>query len=439
MSRIALLPRFAAAVLLALPTSFAFGAEPFCSLPGETVSEDEAGDPAVNGAVPDAVPGHDVLSLQVAEPADDKIAFTITVGASPAATPNTVYYAYFTADDGVPRYVSWNPYPVPGESEFEYGHTEPNPAGTGPGQLTADGTPDTTSTADPATGVITIVVSRSKVAGESTELTGVYADARALIGVLGTGLVTPVDESPSGFYEIRGYEACAKSGSAKSSTSALAAGSFGFGLLAPFALLGLRRRGAVLASLLALSGSAVAADPASGAVSPDAPTLSYALDIQPIANVSGLLSEVPGRDSSYDCTQPQFPCDEFELTVTYPEGFLDTHPDAIVRVAAATDNDQLDIDMQIKDTTTDKFVAIVRDNPPEQPTGKIPAKPGTTKYLVQVTPGTPHTGGSVTVTLEPGDELKSGSTGLLAAGSTGLAALLALGAAGLGRRFRGGR
>lgn len=177
-------------------------------------------------------------------------------------------------------------------------------------------------------------------------------------------------------------------------------------------------------SCLVVSAPGRAADPASGTVSPEAPELTYTFPLAPVANVSGLTGLATSTEA-YECTEPQFPCDEFELTIALPADFMTTHPDALVRVSAATTDTNLDIDLQIEDESgTVKY--IVRDNPPEQPTARILPAGGTEKFTVQVTHGTPHTGGSVTVRLEPGEPAKSSATGILGSGSASLGLLAGL-------------
>jgi hypothetical protein len=189
----------------------------------------------------------------------------------------------------------------------------------------------------------------------------------------------------------------------------------------------------LLCALMLLPVVAQSATPDSGTLSPTNLELKYTVGPAPLPNASGLNGLVPGGDPNYVCDTTN-PCDEFALTLDLPADFLDQYPDTSVHVAAATDVEDFDIDLQVSD---DKgVVASYRDNPPAQPSLSIfPAAGGTSHYVVQVVPGTPHTGASATVTLIPGDSVKSGP--LAMAGALDGAALLLLAAfAGLRRRCR---
>ena len=175
---------------------------------------------------------------------------------------------------------------------------------------------------------------------------------------------------------------------------------------------------ALSAGLLALP--AFAATPESGTISEANLQLKYTFPVAPMANASGLLGLAPGQSQNYSCDSIN-PCDEFALTLDLPADYLEQYPDASISVAAATSEADLDIDLQIANQAGE-VVYIQRDNPPAQPTIIFFPVGGVEKFVVQVTHGTPHTGGSVTVTLQPGDEAKSlnlfagvwGGLGLLA-------------------------
>ena len=230
-----------AAVLLMSAAPLA--AQEYCTAPGELVTEDAAGDAAIVAA-PDPVPGHDIGTVHFAEPAaigsGEPLVITLKVDTlSPAPPPNTVYYVYFTLDDGVERYVTYDADPVVGATgnPFAYGHVEPDPT-TGVGNLTEDGELDPSSNAA-ADGTITFVLPKDRISTLSdvgTFISNIYGDARLLVGAAGTGLVSPVDSSPAGVYDIRGRGACSgKSG-------LLGAGSPAPVLVLLLALAGLARR-----------------------------------------------------------------------------------------------------------------------------------------------------------------------------------------------------
>ena len=184
---------------------------------------------------------------------------------------------------------------------------------------------------------------------------------------------------------------------------------------------------AVCAALGLLGVSAQAATPESGTLSESNPRLEYTFPAAPLANASGAV------ETNYMC-DATFPCDEFALTIDLPADYLDKHPDAYVFVEAATDEANLDIDLQVSDEAGN-VVYNYRDNPPAQPSLPMYPAGGVQKFVVQVVPGTPHTGGKAAVTLVPGDEE---SKSFLFAGSIGghlLAFLSMFGLAALGRKF----
>jgi serine protease AprX len=135
---------------------------------------------------------------------------------------------------------------------------------------------------------------------------------------------------------------------------------------------------------------ALGADPSSGTISASSPELTYRFPAS-LANSSGLV------ETNYTCDELN-PCDEFALTVSLPADYATTHPNDRIRVAAATDNQFDDIDLQIADRDGN-VLYNKRDNPPDQPTITFAPAGGTEEFIVQVTPGTAHGGGSVTITL----------------------------------------
>jgi hypothetical protein len=154
-----------------------------------------------------------------------------------------------------------------------------------------------------------------------------------------------------------------------------------------------------LCGALLLAPPAFAATPDGGTVSPGTTDLTYTVPAAPLPNTSA------PADGNYTCDTTN-PCDEFALTVDLPSDYLDHFPDAAVHVAAATDVENLDIDLQVSDQNGAPLYSM-RDNPPAQPSVTIYPNGGTTRFIVQVVPGTPHSGASVSITLVPGEEAKS--------------------------------
>ncbi|HUP92298.1 MAG TPA: hypothetical protein VM074_08630 [Solimonas sp.] len=138
-----------------------------------------------------------------------------------------------------------------------------------------------------------------------------------------------------------------------------------------------------------------AATPPSGTISPNSKELSYTVPAAPVANASGLTG------TAYTCDATN-PCDEFELTVDLPADYPAQNPKDRIRVAAAADVETADIDLQIADEAGN-VVYLQRDNPPSQPTIAFTPSGGSHKLFVQVTPGTPHSGAHVTITLYTDD------------------------------------
>ena len=189
------------------------------------------------------------------------------------------------------------------------------------------------------------------------------------------------------------------------------------------------RAPAAVAAILACFG-AQAADPASGTLSPDSTELTYTVPPAPLLNLSGL-TNLSG-DYTCDATNP---CDEYELTIDLPEGFMAENRKTKVSVAAATSVEYFDIDLQISDDKGN-VAYIQRDNPPAQPTITFVPKDGVVKYTVQVAPGSPHAGAGVTIKLltKKAGEGDADSAAGGAFGLGGLLALLGLALPGLRRR-----
>ena len=180
-----------------------------CVAPGLTVATDPAGDNTDAG-----VPGHDVLAVNIAEPysatAAEKLVFTLKVDAFTVLPPNTLYFIYFNLGDGLQHYVSMDA-SNPAAPSYIYGHIEPPAVSGGVGSNVDDGSLDADSGYDGTKGTITFVLTKSKVAQLATTktLTTITGEARLLVGVLGTGLITRLDASAAGSYTQVGHAYCA--------------------------------------------------------------------------------------------------------------------------------------------------------------------------------------------------------------------------------------
>ncbi len=131
-----------------------------CAGYGVTVLSDPAGDSL------DQVPGHDIRSLQIAEPfsadGSQKLVFTLKMAdLSNPLTPNTQWRVFFTGTDGNGYFVDMRT-DVLGAASFTYGtyvHNADNSQGT----ATVVGNLDAGSKYDTQTDTITLVVSNSKI------------------------------------------------------------------------------------------------------------------------------------------------------------------------------------------------------------------------------------------------------------------------------------
>ncbi|HET6851656.1 MAG TPA: hypothetical protein VFH46_04995 [Pyrinomonadaceae bacterium] len=131
-----------------------------CAGSGVTIMSDPAGDSL------DQVPGHDIRSLQIAEPfsadGSQKLVFTLKMAdLSNPLTPNTQWRVFFTGADGKGYFVDMRT-DVLGAASFTYGtyvHNADNTQGT----ATVVGNLDAGSKYDTQTDTITLVVSNSKV------------------------------------------------------------------------------------------------------------------------------------------------------------------------------------------------------------------------------------------------------------------------------------
>jgi hypothetical protein len=131
-----------------------------CSGSGVTVLTDPAGDSL------DQLGGHDIRSLQIAEPyaadGSKKLVFTLKMAdLSDPLTPNTQWRVYFTGADNAGYFVDMRTDPL-GAVSFKYGtyiHNSDNTAGT----ATTVGNLDTGSNYNTQTDAITLVVSNSKI------------------------------------------------------------------------------------------------------------------------------------------------------------------------------------------------------------------------------------------------------------------------------------
>jgi len=166
-----------------------------------------------SGDATDTLASHDVQSVSVAEPyqtdGSQRLFFTLKVGSlSPAVTPNTSWKVIFKGPDGVTHFVEMNTF-TPGSIKYGYGHIATDPT-TGVNNNTTDGVADPLSGYN-ADGTITLVIGNDKVgnpaAGQS--LVAVSGEVRLLVGAAGTGLLSLVDNTGAGSYQVSGNDFCA--------------------------------------------------------------------------------------------------------------------------------------------------------------------------------------------------------------------------------------
>ncbi len=385
------------------------------------------------------LPEQDLLGLTIAQSeANGEMLLTfriLTAGTGAALPPNAAWFTSFETPDGVLYGVRLQTDPTGAESFFSYIPGAAN-GGQTDGRFIATGSekPAEAGSEFGADGVVTIIVKASNIGVEGPGQTVGPFNAASLQSVPQGVLAFTVDEAPVGLGRDGFFDTQASCGGKSGSGLALGGG-LGFGLLLPLALLGLRRlvRTAPLALTLGLFVlPANAATPDAGTISASAPELSYTFPMAPLANASGLTSQVPGESLNYTCDAAN-PCDEFALTIDLPADYLEQFPDAAIKVAAATSNQDLDIDLQITNAAGE-VVYLQRDNPPAQPTIILFPVGGVEKFTVQVAHGTPHTGGNVTITLQPGDEVAKFAQ--LFAGAFGGFSLLPLALLVLARRVR---
>lgn len=256
---------FAVAALLAAASATAAAADA-CPLPGALIFDDPAGDEGVKpadalpvaapvdpvGVVPVPEDNADLLTLHVAEVADT-IVFTIKVATLESPIASGGYIVRFLTDD-LPANGDEDYFVAmintPDGTTFNYGTTGPQQdAGTGPRLFNIAGDLEASSnfTAD---GTITLVMKRDTFPGltDGLDLYNMLFSVRALLPTGSAAQMTSnasnatlldQNDGESGVYTLGG---CGKSASVKSSSQLLAAGGLGLGLLAPLALMGLRRR-----------------------------------------------------------------------------------------------------------------------------------------------------------------------------------------------------
>ena len=149
------------------------------------------------------------------------------------------------------------------------------------------------------------------------------------------------------------------------------------------------------------------ATPSQGTLTDTSGPLNYTFLAEPTANAS---NNTEGTDPNYVCSPSDVPyaCDTYRLTVTLPNGYMAGHPNAVMLIEPTTTSEQSDIDSQLEDTDGN-VLTVTRDNPPTQPTIRYRPQDGSTTYLIQIVPGTPHEGGTVSVNFLPGDPVVGSS------------------------------
>ncbi len=189
------------ATCMEFPVGVAGPQESACSLPGITILTDATGDAT------DMLPGHDVQSLQVAEPfsfAANKVVFTLKMADLTTLPPDTEWPITFNGADSINYTVRMTNSPVDGYV-------------TGPPLFQVGPTVGTKVPADAASnystdGTITIVVPRSAIGNPAVgqQITGFLVRIAAnLVGVTITPDNMPDSLAPSGSYTIVGNASCA--------------------------------------------------------------------------------------------------------------------------------------------------------------------------------------------------------------------------------------
>lgn len=171
-----------------------------CLPPGLTILTDATGDEL------DMVPGHDVQSLQIAEPfafAPDKVVFTLKMQSLATVPPDTEWPVTFNGADSVNYTVQMTNSPVDGSTGAPIFQVGPTGGPFVPADPASNFTPD---------GTITIVVPRSAIGApaEGQQLTGFLTRIAAnLVGVTITPDNMPDSLAPTGSYTIVGNASCA--------------------------------------------------------------------------------------------------------------------------------------------------------------------------------------------------------------------------------------
>ncbi len=183
------------------PVGIAGPMESPCSLPGVTLLTDPTGDEM------DALAGHDVQSLQIAEPyayASNKVVFTLKMQSLATLPPDTEWPVTFNGADSINYTVRMTNSPVDGYV-------------SGPPLFQVGPTSGTIVAADPAStysadGTITIVVPRSAIGNPSVgqQITAFLTRIAAnLVGITITPDNMPDSLAPTGTYTIVGNASCA--------------------------------------------------------------------------------------------------------------------------------------------------------------------------------------------------------------------------------------
>jgi subtilisin family serine protease len=189
-----------------------------CAAPGITASWDPAGDDTPPLPTADNGSG-DILSLEVAEPADrpGKLIFTMKLRSLQMLPPNVNWYVIF---DGAPKtgYAlgKWHVEMQTDElstPSFSYGRYNQTATGTSEGPGAGDETVETAvagSHYDAATGTITLVVNAGNFGTPGQTLTNLRAEVYQLVGSSFVGgSLQSIDKSGSGGYTLRAAAACA--------------------------------------------------------------------------------------------------------------------------------------------------------------------------------------------------------------------------------------
>ncbi len=142
-------------------------------------------------------------------------------------------------------------------------------------------------------------------------------------------------------------------------------------------------------ALLFSAALAQAAEPSSGTISTDSPTLSYSSGPFAVSNPSGTAGDI-------QCNATQ-PCDFFDLTVDLPANYAQTNPADVIRVSTSWANPGEDYDIYLLDANGSELRSSAGSTNPE--VFEFPAGAGQQQYQIRIVPYA-VAGGTTTTTVE---------------------------------------